>query len=83
MVMARPLCLRSRYKSQKTPPETVCGAAAAQPNRKRNNRNVPQLGASPQPSVKAVCTEKLTRKTGRRPQDSESGAKIIGPKTGE
>lgn len=69
--------------SQKSPPETVCGAAAPHPNIKRKNKNTSQLGARAHPRVNAVYMAKETKKTGRRPQDSESGANTIGPKTAQ
>lgn len=62
------------------PLDTVCGAAAPQPNKKRKNKNAPQFGARAQPKVKAVYKANEARNTGRRPQLSESGANIIGPK---
>jgi len=47
--------------SEKSPLETVCGAAAPQPSMKRKNKNAGQFGARAQPNVKAVYIAKEDR----------------------
>jgi hypothetical protein len=64
-----------------TPPETVTGAAANVPAKKRQATRAAIEFDSAHPKLKSVKQKKDTKKIGRLPKTSESGAQIRGPST--